>query len=172
MLRPPFSSGWIMWKHFAATVGKLPKSNPRTIVLTLCSSRCGRAPSSLSLLLSSAACRIASFFSAPLPLSRAPALCPAALKSQPSSALSELWAAGAYPPASLPYLKRAVGPLFCSVTCIHDPGTLDGGDVLKVGKTVYVGSGSRSNAEGGAPPTCLLFPVTPVCRHRPASRRN
>jgi dimethylargininase len=50
---------------------------------------------------------------------------------------------------------RAVVPQSCSVTCIHDPGTLDGGDVLKVGKTVYVGSGSRSNAEGGAPASFL-----------------
>jgi dimethylargininase len=28
------------------------------------------------------------------------------------------------------------------------PGTLDGGDVLKIGKTVYVGRGGRTNAEG------------------------
>lgn len=31
---------------------------------------------------------------------------------------------------------------------IELPGTLDGGDVLKVGKTVYVGRSSRSNDEG------------------------
>ena len=28
------------------------------------------------------------------------------------------------------------------------PGTLDGGDVLKVGDTIYVGSGGRTNADG------------------------
>lgn len=31
---------------------------------------------------------------------------------------------------------------------IEEPGTLDGGDVLKVGKTVYVGRTERTNAEG------------------------
>src|SRR5690554_1158776 len=31
---------------------------------------------------------------------------------------------------------------------IEAPGTLDGGDVLKVGRTVYVGRGGRTNAEG------------------------
>jgi len=31
---------------------------------------------------------------------------------------------------------------------IERPGTLDGGDVLKVGSTVYVGLGSRTNEEG------------------------
>ncbi|QAV70164.1 dimethylarginine dimethylaminohydrolase [Salinibacterium sp. UTAS2018] len=31
---------------------------------------------------------------------------------------------------------------------ITQPGTLDGGDVLKVGSTVYVGRGGRTNAEG------------------------
>ncbi len=31
---------------------------------------------------------------------------------------------------------------------IEPPGTLDGGDVLKVGKTVYVGLGGRTNAAG------------------------
>lgn len=31
---------------------------------------------------------------------------------------------------------------------IELPGTLDGGDVLKVGKTVYVGRSSRTNDEG------------------------
>ncbi|WP_281286426.1 dimethylargininase [Agromyces intestinalis] len=35
-----------------------------------------------------------------------------------------------------------------SVTRIQEPGTLDGGDVLKVGSTVYVGASSRTNAEG------------------------
>ncbi|THG30241.1 dimethylarginine dimethylaminohydrolase [Naasia lichenicola] len=31
---------------------------------------------------------------------------------------------------------------------IEEPGTLDGGDVLKVGERVYVGRGGRTNAEG------------------------
>ena len=33
---------------------------------------------------------------------------------------------------------------------IQPPGTLDGGDVLKVGDTIYVGTGGRSNAAGVA----------------------
>jgi dimethylargininase len=36
------------------------------------------------------------------------------------------------------------------VARIEDPGTLDGGDVLKVGDTVYVGRGGRTNAAGAA----------------------
>jgi dimethylargininase len=31
---------------------------------------------------------------------------------------------------------------------IEDPGTLDGGDVLRVGRSLYVGTSSRSNASG------------------------
>jgi dimethylargininase len=41
-----------------------------------------------------------------------------------------------------------VRSLKLKVTRIELPGTLDGGDVLKVGKTVYVGRGGRTNAEG------------------------
>jgi dimethylargininase len=33
---------------------------------------------------------------------------------------------------------------------IEEPGTLDGGDVLRVGRTLYVGQSGRSNAEGVA----------------------
>jgi dimethylargininase len=43
---------------------------------------------------------------------------------------------------------EAVRSLGLEVTRIEDPGTLDGGDVLKVGRTVYVGRGGRTNAEG------------------------
>lgn len=34
------------------------------------------------------------------------------------------------------------------VLTIEEPGTLDGGDVLRVGRTLYVGESARSNAEG------------------------
>ena len=34
------------------------------------------------------------------------------------------------------------------VLAIEAPGTLDGGDVLRVGRTLYVGESARSNAEG------------------------
>jgi dimethylargininase len=41
---------------------------------------------------------------------------------------------------------RALGPF--AVARIEAPGTLDGGDVLQVGSTVYVGRGGRTNGEG------------------------
>ncbi len=44
--------------------------------------------------------------------------------------------------------EETVRGLGISVERILEPGTLDGGDVLKVGKTVYVGSGGRTNGEG------------------------
>jgi dimethylargininase len=42
----------------------------------------------------------------------------------------------------------AVTDLGLETRRIRLPGTLDGGDVLKVGSTVYVGRGGRTNAEG------------------------
>jgi dimethylargininase len=42
----------------------------------------------------------------------------------------------------------AVRSLGLEVARIEAPGTLDGGDVLQVGNTVYVGRGGRTNAEG------------------------
>jgi dimethylargininase len=40
--------------------------------------------------------------------------------------------------------------LGCELAQIEEPGTLDGGDVLKVGDTVYVGLGGRTNVAGVA----------------------
>lgn len=45
-------------------------------------------------------------------------------------------------------VEKVVGRLRKRMKRIELPGTLDGGDVLKVGKTVYVGRGGRTNAEG------------------------
>lgn len=45
------------------------------------------------------------------------------------------------------------------VARITQPGTLDGGDVLKVQNTVYVGLSSRTNQEGIAQLTALLQPL-------------
>lgn len=45
-------------------------------------------------------------------------------------------------------VAKVVESLGCPVARIHGPGTLDGGDVLKVGSTVYVGRGGRTNGEG------------------------
>jgi dimethylargininase len=41
---------------------------------------------------------------------------------------------------------------------ITSPGTLEGGDILKVGRTVYVGRTARTNAEGAAQLRALLEP--------------
>ena len=43
---------------------------------------------------------------------------------------------------------EVVRSLGLEVARIQEPGTLDGGDVLQVGRTVYVGRGGRTNAEG------------------------
>ncbi|MFJ5780078.1 dimethylargininase [Streptomyces sp. NPDC093094] len=45
-------------------------------------------------------------------------------------------------------VEEAVVALGCSVNRIREPGTLDGGDVLKVGDTIYVGRGGRTDAAG------------------------
>ncbi|MCX4741957.1 dimethylargininase [Streptomyces antibioticus] len=45
-------------------------------------------------------------------------------------------------------VEEAVAHLGCSVNWIWEPGTLDGGDVLKIGDTIYVGRGGRTNAAG------------------------
>ncbi len=42
---------------------------------------------------------------------------------------------------------------------IQEPGTLDGGDVLKVGSTVFVGRGGRTNAEGIRQLRSLVTPL-------------
>jgi len=44
--------------------------------------------------------------------------------------------------------ERTVSGLGLTVRHIEMPGTLDGGDVLKVDRTVFVGRGGRTNAEG------------------------
>lgn len=45
------------------------------------------------------------------------------------------------------------------VASIEAPGTLDGGDVLQVGATVYVGQGGRTNASGIDQLRALLAPL-------------
>ncbi|MEO6941948.1 MAG: dimethylargininase [Terrimesophilobacter sp.] len=45
-------------------------------------------------------------------------------------------------------VEDTVRELGLRIARIELPGTLDGGDVLKVGKTAYVGRGGRTNAEG------------------------
>lgn len=46
-----------------------------------------------------------------------------------------------------------------TLAAIEAPGTLDGGDVLKIGSTVYVGASQRTNAEGIRQLRVLLTPI-------------
>ena len=54
---------------------------------------------------------------------------------------------------------QAVVSLGYRVARIEAPGTLDGGDVLKVGSIVYVGRGGRTNPGGVAQLTAALAPL-------------
>jgi dimethylargininase len=44
-------------------------------------------------------------------------------------------------------IAKALAP-HRSLCCIEEPGTIDGGDVLRIGKTIFVGLSRRSNAAG------------------------
>jgi dimethylargininase len=44
--------------------------------------------------------------------------------------------------------EQVVRDLGLEIAHIESPGTLDGGDILQVGATVYVGRGGRTNGEG------------------------
>ncbi len=56
-------------------------------------------------------------------------------------------------------VEKTVESLGASINRIEAPGTLDGGDVLKVGDTVYVGHGGRTNAEGISQLRAILGPL-------------
>ncbi len=56
-------------------------------------------------------------------------------------------------------VEQVVASLGCSINRIRPPGTLDGGDVLQVGRTVYVGRGGRTNGEGIRQLRAILEPV-------------
>ena len=58
--------------------------------------------------------------------------------------------------AAVALLLEALG---CSLNHIVAPGTLDGGDVLKVDDVVYVGRGGRTNAEGIRQLRAILTPL-------------
>ena len=55
---------------------------------------------------------------------------------------------GRVPPAGDAAVEETLARLGCSVNWVWEPGTLDGGDVLKIGDTIYVGRGGRTNAAG------------------------
>ena len=56
-------------------------------------------------------------------------------------------------------MEAAVEELGCSINRIRSPGTLVGGDVLKIGDTIYVGSGGRTNADGLRQLRSILGPL-------------
>lgn len=59
----------------------------------------------------------------------------------------------------VPAAAAAVEALGYRTVAIEAPGTLDGGDVLKIGSTVYVGQGGRTNAAGIAQLAAALEPL-------------
>ena len=56
-------------------------------------------------------------------------------------------------------VEQTVEGLGCSINRIRLPGTLDGGDVLKIGDTIYVGSGGRTNVDGLRQLSDILGPL-------------
>jgi len=56
-------------------------------------------------------------------------------------------------------VAQAVASLGLRTARIEAPGTLDGGDVLQAGTTVYVGRGGRTNGEGIRQLRALLAPL-------------
>jgi dimethylargininase len=61
--------------------------------------------------------------------------------------------------AELDSVGRALAAAGASPARIVAPGTLDGGDVMAVGDTVYLGIGARTNAEGARQLADLLTPA-------------
>jgi dimethylargininase len=56
-------------------------------------------------------------------------------------------------------VRAVVEALGCPVVELRAPATLDGGDVLKIGDTVYVGRGGRTNPAGVAALREVLTPL-------------
>lgn len=61
--------------------------------------------------------------------------------------------------AEIPTAELAVRSLGYRVARITSPGTLDGGDVLKHDRTVWVGIGGRTNSEGARQLAAALEPL-------------
>lgn len=59
----------------------------------------------------------------------------------------------------VPDAAATIAALGYRTVAIEAPGTLDGGDVLKVGSTIYVGRGGRTNAEGIAQLAAAFEPL-------------
>ena len=61
--------------------------------------------------------------------------------------------------AEVPGVAEIIRSLGLRTAGIHEPGTLDGGDVLQVGHLVYVGRGGRTNGAGTGQLRALLAPL-------------
>src|SRR5580658_6694902 len=61
--------------------------------------------------------------------------------------------------AEVPGVAGVIGSLGLRTAQIREPGTLDGGDVLQAGHTVYVGRGGRTNGAGIRQLRALLAPL-------------
>ncbi|MCU1338247.1 MAG: Dimethylargininase [Bryobacterales bacterium] len=55
-------------------------------------------------------------------------------------------------------LARALAP-YRELRCIDDPGMLEGGDVMRVGKTLYVGYSRRTNVAGIQQLAAIVHPL-------------
>ena len=67
-------------------------------------------------------------------------------------------------------MRPVVEELGVEVASIEAPGTLEGGDVLKVGRTAYVGASSRTNADGIAQLRALVEPRGWTVREVPVTK--
>lgn len=72
--------------------------------------------------------------------------------------------------AEVESVARVLAELGASPKRITAPGTLDGGDVMAAGDTVYVGLGARTNAEGARQLAEALAPVDLAVVPVPISR--
>src|SRR6266478_4816107 len=61
---------------------------------------------------------------------------------------------------------------FRKLAYVSLPGTLEGGDVLRIGRKLFVGLTGRSNAEGLRQLTAILAPVRPTKSLRPMRRTS
>ena len=61
--------------------------------------------------------------------------------------------------AELPAAERAIAVLGYSIERIGAPGTLDGGDVLRIGSRMYVGTGGRTSLEGARQLAAIVEPL-------------
>ena len=66
--------------------------------------------------------------------------------------------------------ERSIEKLGYSIDRIREPGTLEGGDVLKVGDLIYVGRSSRTNAEGVAQMRRVFEPLGATVVEVPVSK--